>query len=74
MRRIWQSSEADLDHIEQVCESTKFHVQNVLEQDPLMAWHVLEQRLLETRYETVLERQITAYAYGKQLQQTRSIK
>ncbi|KAG7530583.1 hypothetical protein FFLO_04946 [Filobasidium floriforme] len=71
---IWQSSEADLDHIEQVCESTKFHVQNVLEQDPLMAWHTLEQRLLETRYETVLELQITAYADGKQLQQTLSIR
>jgi hypothetical protein len=55
--RVWSASEAGLEDLEQVSNATESHFIFVLSEDPLIAWHTLESRILEVSYDEILERQ-----------------
>ena len=44
----------------QVFDCTSFYLRFVLEEDAWIAWHTLEENLLEISYDAILERQIRA--------------
>lgn len=60
--------------MKQVCECVSFHIRDVLEEEPLLAWHTLEAKLLDTQYDTILERQLMALERNPELERTQSVK